>query len=83
MRYHGVAEEGVPFRDIAHVIGRHLNIPVVSKTHEEAADHFGWFAHFAQIDNRASSQKTREQLGWMPSQIPLIADLEQGHYFER
>ena len=83
MRYHGVAEEGVPFRDIAHVIGRHLNIPVVSKTHEEAADHFGWFAHFAQIDNRASSQKTRERLGWKPSQIPLIADLEQGHYFER
>jgi nucleoside-diphosphate-sugar epimerase len=54
-RYHGVAEEGVPFREIAGVIGRRLNLPVVSKAPEEAAAHFGWFAHFAAIDNRASS----------------------------
>ena len=58
-RYHGVAEEGVPFRDIAGVIGRRLNLPVVSKTPEEAADHFGWFAHFAAIDCPASSRSKR------------------------
>ena len=62
-RYHAVAEEGVPFRDIAGVIGRRLNLPVVSKTPEEAADHFGWFAHFAGIDNPASSARTREAAG--------------------
>ena len=50
-----VAEEGIAFRDIAGVIGRRLNVPVVSKTPEEAAGHFGWFAHFAGIDNPASS----------------------------
>ena len=63
-RYHGVADEGVPFRDIAGVIGRRANFPVVSKTPEEAAEHFGWFAHFAAIDCPASSKRTRELLGF-------------------
>ena len=80
-RYHGVAEEGVPFRDIAGVIGRRLNLPVVGKTPEEAADHFGWFARFAAIDCPASSAQTRERLGWRPSQPGLIADLDRPSYF--
>ncbi|HVH84955.1 MAG TPA: SDR family oxidoreductase [Steroidobacteraceae bacterium] len=80
-RYHGAAEEGVPFRDIARVIGRHLNVPVVSNTPEAAASHFGWFAHFAALDNPTSSRQTREELGWRPQQPGLIADLDQGHYF--
>ena len=79
--YHGVAEEGVVFRRIAEVIGRRLNIPVVSKTFEEAAAHFGWFAHFAAIDVPASSKQTQEQLGWRPKQAGLIADLERASYF--
>lgn len=81
-RYHGVAEEGVPFRDIAHVIGRRLNVPVVGKTPEEAAGHFGWFAHFAAWDVPASSQRTRELLGWQPKQPGLIHDIDQPSYFE-
>jgi nucleoside-diphosphate-sugar epimerase len=82
-RYHAIAEEGIPFREIATVIGRGLNIPVVSKTPEEAQTHFGWFAHFASIDAPASSRKTREVLGWVPRQVELIADLERGRYFEK
>src|SRR5205807_884271 len=81
-RYHGVAEEGVPFRDIAGVIGRRQNVPVVSKDPEEAARHFGWFAHFAALDNPASSQRTRELLGWQPKQPALIPDLDRTRYFE-
>jgi nucleoside-diphosphate-sugar epimerase len=81
-RYHGVADEGVPFRDIAGVIGRRQNVPVVSKTPEEAAGHFGWFAHFAALDNPASSQRTRELLGWRPKQPALIPDLDRARYFE-
>jgi nucleoside-diphosphate-sugar epimerase len=81
-RYHGVADEGVPFRDIAGVIGRRQNVPVVSKTPEEAAGHFGWFAHFAALDNPASSQRTRELLGWRPRQPALIPDLDRARYFE-
>jgi nucleoside-diphosphate-sugar epimerase len=81
-RYHAIAEEGVPFREIAGVIGRRLNVPVVSKTPEEAADHFGWFAHFAAIDNLASSERTREALGWQPTQPGLIADLDRPRFFE-
>jgi nucleoside-diphosphate-sugar epimerase len=81
-RYHGVAEEGVPFRDIAGVIGRRLNVPVVSKSPEEAADHFGWFALFAAINNPASSAQTRELLGWQPKQPGLIPDLDRASYFE-
>jgi len=81
-RYHGIADEGVVFRDIAQIIGKRLNVPVVSKTTEEAADHFGWFALFAAIDCPASSTRTQEQLGWRQSQPALIPDLDLGHYFE-
>lgn len=81
-RYHGAAEEGVLFRDIAGVIGRHLNVPVVSKTPEEADEHFGWFAHFAALDNPASSERTRQLLGWQPKQPGLIPDLDRPRYFE-
>ncbi|MGH9376527.1 MAG: 3-beta hydroxysteroid dehydrogenase, partial [Terriglobia bacterium] len=80
-RYHAVAEEGVPLRDIAEVIGRRLNVPVVSKSPEEAANHFGWFASFAALDNPASSQRTRALLGWEPKQPGLIADLDRPSSF--
>jgi nucleoside-diphosphate-sugar epimerase len=81
-KYHGVADEGVPFRDIAAVIGRRLNVPVVSKSPEEAPQHFGWLGHFVGIDCPASSQQTREWLGWQPKQIGLISDVDSTHYFE-
>jgi nucleoside-diphosphate-sugar epimerase len=80
-RYHGAADEGVPMRDIAALIGRHLNLPVVSKSPEEAADHFGWMARFVGLDMQASSTLTQQRLGWQPTQPGLLADLEQGHYF--
>jgi nucleoside-diphosphate-sugar epimerase len=79
--YHGVAEEGVPARDIAKVIGRRLNVPVVSKSREEAAAHFGWIGHFFAMDGPASSAKTQQQLGWRPTYPGLMADLDAGHYF--
>jgi nucleoside-diphosphate-sugar epimerase len=80
--YHGVGDEGVPTREIAEVIGRHLNLPVVSKSREEAADHFGWIARFFGIDGPASSALTQERLGWRPTQVGLIDDLNAEHYFE-
>lgn len=79
--YHGVAEEGVLFKEIADVIGRRLNVPVVGTTPEEAAAHFGWFAHFASLDNPSSSQRTRELLGWEPKRPGLIADIDRPSYF--
>lgn len=82
-RYHGVAEEGIAFRDIAEVIGKRLNVPVVAKSPEEAADDFGWFANFTGLDCPASSKRTRELLGWQPKQPGLILDLDQSaRYFE-
>jgi len=80
--YHGVADEGVPTREIAEAIGRGLNVPVVSKSQEAAADHFGWIARFFGIDGPASSALTQERLGWRPVQPGLIADLNAEHYFE-
>jgi nucleoside-diphosphate-sugar epimerase len=81
LRYHAIAEEGVPFRDIATVIGRRLQVPVVSKAAGEAADHFGWFTLFAGIDAPASNARTRALLGWEPTQAGLLADLDQPGYF--
>ena len=66
-RYHGVADEGVPAREIADVIGRRLNAPVVSKPREEAAEHFGWIGQFFAMDGPASSTQTRTRLGWQPT----------------
>ena len=80
-RYHAVAEEGVAARDIAGVIGRRLDVPVVSRTAEEATNHFGWFALFAALDNPASSERTRSRLGWQPQQPGLITDLDRPCYF--
>jgi nucleoside-diphosphate-sugar epimerase len=79
--FHAVAEEGVSFKEIAEVIGRRLNIPVVSKSPEEAAEHFGWFAMFAAIDAPTSSARTRAKLGWAPEQPGLIADIDHAAYF--
>ena len=79
-RYHAVAEEGIPVRDIAEIIGRGLKVPVVAMSPEEAAGHFGWLAAFAGLDLPASSARTRERLGWHPTGPGLIADLEQMDY---
>jgi nucleoside-diphosphate-sugar epimerase len=79
--FHAVADEGVPFKAIAEVIGRRLNVPVVSQSPEEAAEHFGWFARFTGIDCPASSKRTRSLLGWQPEQPGLIADLDHPAYF--
>jgi len=80
--YHGVADDGVPFREIAEVIGRRLNVPVVSKSPAEAAKHFGWLRHFVGMDSPASSQKTREVLGWQPKHPGLISDLDHPRYLQ-
>ncbi len=79
--YHGAAEEGVPFRQIAEIIGRRLKVPVVSMHADQAPAHFGWFAHFAAMDVPASSTKTQELLGWRAHQPGLIADLDRATYF--
>ena len=80
-RYHGVAEEGIPFRQIAEVVGRRLNMPAVSMTSKEAAQRFSWLAPFAAYDNPASSQLTQERLGWQPAHPGLLADLDREAYF--
>jgi nucleoside-diphosphate-sugar epimerase len=81
-RYHAVAEEGVPLRDIAEVIGRGLKIPVVALSAEQAAAHFGWLAAFAGRDLPASSAQTQQRLGWRPTGPGLIDDLEHMRYFD-
>jgi nucleoside-diphosphate-sugar epimerase len=78
---HAVADEGVPIRSVAEVIGRHLNIPLASVAPEDAAGHFSWLSRFIAIDSPASSTLTRELLGWQPTQPGLLDDLDKGHYF--
>ena len=83
-RYHAVAEEGVPLREIADAIGRGLKVPVVSKSPEEAGEHFGWLGLFMGLDCPASSAQTQVRLGWHPTaKLPgMIADLNAMKYFE-
>lgn len=81
-RYHAIGDQGVPTKGIAEVIGRRLNVPVVSKSPEEAAEHFGWMAMFFGIDGPASCAKTEQELGWRPTQQGLLADIDQPIYFE-
>jgi nucleoside-diphosphate-sugar epimerase len=78
---HAVADEGVPIRDVAEVIARHLKLPVTSVAPEDAGEHFSWMGGFLGLDAPASSALTRELLGWQPTQPGLIEDLDQGHYF--
>jgi nucleoside-diphosphate-sugar epimerase len=75
--YHAVADEAVPFKDIAQAIGRGLGLPVESRERE----HFGWFAHMAGANMAVSSAYTRALLGWTPSGPSLLADLEQPGYY--
>ncbi len=82
-RLHAVGDEGVPFREIEQTIGRMLALPVQSITTDDADEYFGFLARFAGMDNAASSAVTRSLLGWEPTRPGLIADLEQGHYFEQ
>jgi len=78
---HAIADEGVPIRDVAEVIGRHLDVPVVSISSDDAGEHFGWLAGFLAADSPASSALTRELLGWQPTHPGLIEDLDEGHCF--
>lgn len=80
-RLHGVGEEPLPFREIAEAIGRHLNLPVISISQEEADKHFGWFVQVVSIDNPISSALTRARLGWKPVGPGLIADIDSERHF--
>jgi len=79
---HAVADEGVTTREIATAIGRHLGLPVVSISAQEAEDHFGWFSMFFAIDAPASSALTQERMGWSPERPGLMTDIERGSYFD-
>ncbi|GAA0666843.1 SDR family oxidoreductase [Streptomyces malaysiensis subsp. malaysiensis] len=78
---HGVAEEGIALRDIAEVIGRHLDVPTASVAPEAAAEHFTWLSDFVALDSPASNALTRELLDWRPTHPGLLEDLDKGHYF--
>ncbi|MEE4545141.1 SDR family oxidoreductase [Streptomyces sp. V4-01] len=78
---HATGDDGVPIRSVAEVIGRHLGLPVASVAPQDAAGHFGWLGGFIGADSPASSELTRELLGWQPTGPGLLDDLEKGHYF--
>jgi nucleoside-diphosphate-sugar epimerase len=81
-RLHAVADEGIPFREIAEVIGRKLGVPTASIPAQDAGEHFSFLGAFVALDNPTSSELTRRRLSWEPVHPGLLADLDQGHYFE-
>ncbi|WP_460516423.1 SDR family oxidoreductase [Humibacter antri] len=76
---HAVAEEGIPTRRIAQAIGDALDLPVASVSPEDAAEHFGWIGMFFGVNANASSELTRELLGWQPREIGLLDDLARNY----
>ena len=81
-RYHAVADEGVPFIDIATAVGRHLALPVDAATPEQVTKRFSFLASFVGVDNPTSSALTTQRLGWKSTEIPLLEDIDDGTYFE-
>ncbi len=79
--FHAVAEQGVPMRRIAEIVGARLGVPTRSIAPEQAAAHFGWMAQFVGLDCPSSSEHTRSVLGWHPTQPELLADLDHPAYF--
>lgn len=79
---HGVADEGIPIREIAATIGRHLEVPVASVPAERVDEHFGFLGMFLGLDSPATSRRTRELTGWAPTGPGLLEDLDKGHYFD-
>ncbi len=75
-RYHAVGEEGIPLKEIASMISEKLDVPVVYLTSDESSEHFGWFAHFAKLNNRTSSEVTKSLLGWNPEHPSLLDDIK-------
>ena len=82
-RLHAIGDEGVAFRDIAEAIGHGVGVPVERIPDDEAADHFDFLGGFVSYDNPTSAERTKEVLGWRPTHPALIADLAEGHYFQR
>ncbi|MGO9857130.1 MAG: SDR family oxidoreductase [Acidimicrobiales bacterium] len=80
---HAVGEEGVPFREIAQTMGRHLTIPPASVAPADAGEHFGPLGHFVALDSPATAAITRELLAWEPTGPSLLEDLEQDHYYRQ
>jgi nucleoside-diphosphate-sugar epimerase len=80
---HAIADEGVPIRAVAEVIGRHLGLPLASVAPGDAAGHFGWLGAFLGSDSPASSTLTRELMDWQPTHPGLLDDLDKGHYFHQ
>jgi nucleoside-diphosphate-sugar epimerase len=78
---HAVGDEGVAFREIAQVMGRHLDIPTASVAPVDAGEHFGFLGHFVALDSPATATITRELLGWEPTGPSLLEDLDQDHYY--
>jgi nucleoside-diphosphate-sugar epimerase len=73
---HALGDEGVPTREVANAIGRVLDLPTGSRPAEE----FGFLGMILDRDQPASSELTRRLLGWEPTHVGLIEDIERGHY---
>ena len=80
---HAVGDEGVPFREIAEALGRHLRVPTASLAPADAVEHFAHLGHFVAADSPASAAVTRALLAWEPAGPSLLEDLEQDHYYRK
>lgn len=78
--YNVIGDTGTPVKTIAELIGKKLNLPVVSLNAETVPQHFEWMAKFIGFDSPATAIATQEKLGWMPTEINLIQDMEENYF---
>ena len=78
--YNVVSDTGIEMKRIAALIGEQLNLPVMSFSEEEIAEHFEWMSRFISFDSPATSLRTQKLLGWKPTHIDLLDDMKRNYF---
>lgn len=81
--YHAVAEQGIPFKQIAEAIATELGLPAIAKSPADVARQFGFLSPFVEVDNPVSSDLTRHRLNWDPTHPGTFADLPWTYFGRR
>lgn len=78
--YNVVGDHAIATKTIAGLIGEQLHLPVQSVSGEAIAKHFDWMSRFITFEGAAIGAQTQEQLGWKPTHIGLLEDMQDNYF---